>query len=153
MVSTSDDFFKNLAGSWTLTGSMGSTELRQKVDARWVIQGIFLQVHFMQEILAPQDQPPYEAIYIIGYDSQSEDYTMHLFDTFGTRYARTIGVGTRRDDSVEFLFEYPDGLLSNTFTWNRETDEWEMLLRQKEESGEWKIFARKSLTRSRVEDR
>lgn len=37
--------------------------------------------------------------------------------------------------------------------WNRKTGEWEMLLCQKEESVEWKIFTREALTRSRVEDR
>jgi hypothetical protein len=143
----SDEFLNRLVGSWKLTGSMGATELRQRVDARWVIQNQFLQVHCMQEGLAPQGQIPYEAIYMLGYDSQSREYSMHLFDTFGENYARTIGKGTRRENSVEFLFEYPNGLFSNTFTWNNESGEWSMLLRRQEESGEWKVFARKKLTR------
>ena len=149
----SEELLDQLVGSWDLTGKMGTTDLRQKVEADWVIQGHFLQVHFIQEGPVLQDRPRYEAIYMLGYDSQSEEYTMHLFDTYGVRYARTIGVGMRRADSVEFLFEYPNGLFSNIFTWDRETDEWEMLLRQKGENGKWKIFARKSLTRSRVENR
>ena len=110
----SDEFLNRLVGSWKLTGSMGATELRQRVDARWVIQNQFLQVHCIQEGLAPQGQIPYEAIYMLGYDSQSREYSMHLFDTFGENYARTIGKGTRRENSVEFLFEYPNGLFSNT---------------------------------------
>jgi hypothetical protein len=72
---------------------------------------------------------------------------MHLFDTFGASYALTVGVGKRRGDSIEFLFEYPNGLFSNTFTWNQDTGVWKMLLRQQEENGEWKGFAKKVLTR------
>ena len=72
---------------------------------------------------------------------------MHLFDTFGPSFAQTIGIGKRRNDSVEFLFKYPNGLFSNTFTWKQETGEWEMLLRQQAENDEWKVFAKKMLTR------
>ena len=143
----SDDFLNRLVGSWNLTGTMGLTELRQKVDARWVIQDCFLEIHCIQEGSVSPDQTPYEAIYMLGYESQTGEYLMHLFDTFGASYAQTVGTGTRHDDAVEFLFEYPNGLFSNTFTWNRETEGWEMLLRQREESGEWKVFARKTLER------
>lgn len=143
----SDEFLNRLAGTWTLTGTMGATELRQKVNARWVIQDRFLQVHFIQDGPAPQEGAPYEAIYMLGYDGQSEEYTLHLFDTFGAGYAQTVGIGKRQGDSVDFLFEYPSGLFSNIFTWKRESDRWEMLLRQKEKTGEWKVFATKRLTR------
>ena len=142
-----DTFLDRLAGLWTLTGNMGSTGLSQKVNARWVIQGQFLEVHCIEEGSVTQDQPLYEAVYMLGYDSQSKEYSMHLFDTFGANYARTIGIGTRHDDSVEFLFEYPNSHFSNTFTWDKETGGWEMLLRQKEEYNAWKVFAKKILTR------
>jgi len=140
-------FLDRLTGSWTLTGKMGSTELRQKVNTRWVIQGQFLEVHCIEEGSVTQDQPLYEAVYMLGYDSQSEEYSMHLFDTFGASFAQTVGIGKRLDDSLEFLFEYPSNLFSNTFTWNQDTGGWEMLLKQKEENDEWKVFAKKTLTR------
>ena len=142
-----DKFLDRLVGSWTLTGNMGSIELRQKVNARWVIQDQFLEVHCIEEESVKQDQPLYEAVYMLGYDSQSEEYSMHLFDTFGASYALTIGIGKRRADSIEFLFEYPNGIFSNTFAWDQETGGWEMLLRQKEENDVWKVFAKKTLTR------
>ena len=143
----SDDFLNRLVGSWNLTGTMGSTELRQKVDARWVVQGRFLEVHCMQEGPVSPGQTPYEAVYMLGYESKTGEYSMHLFDTFGASYAQAVGIGMRHDDSVEFLFNYPNGLFSNTFTWNRETDGWEMLLRQRKETGEWRFFAEKTLER------
>lgn len=142
-----NQFLDRLVGSWTLTGNMGSTELRQKVNARWVIQGQFLQVYCIDEGSDTRDQPLYEAVYMLGYDSQSEEYSMHLFDTFGASFARTVGIGKRHKDSVEFLFEYPNNLFSNTFTWNQDTGGWEMLLKQKEENDKWKVFAKKILRR------
>jgi hypothetical protein len=142
-----DEFLHRLVGLWTLTGKMGSTELRQKVNARWVIQGQFLEVHCIEAGSATQDQPLYEAVYMLGYDSQSKEYSMHLFDTFGASFARTVGIGKRRNDSVEFLFEYPNGLFSNTFIWNKNSEGWEMLLKQKESKDKWKVFAKKTLTR------
>jgi hypothetical protein len=51
-----DEFLNKLVGSWHLTGNMGSTELRQKVNARWVIQGQFLEVHCIEEGSVTQDQ-------------------------------------------------------------------------------------------------
>jgi hypothetical protein len=142
-----DEFLDRLIGSWNLSGTMGSVELRQRVNARWVIQGQFLEVHCIEEGSVTQDQPLYEAVYMLGYDSQSGEYSMHLFDTFGANFAQTVGIGKRRNDSVDFLFEYPDGLFSNTFTWDQDAENWEMLLRQQEENGVWKVFAKKMLTR------
>lgn len=132
----SDEFLDPLVGSWALTGTMGETELRQKVDAQWVVQGRFLRVHFMQEVQVPEDQPLYEAVYMLGYDDGSDQYVMHSFDTFGAGYSRTVGVGSRHGDSVEFLFEYQSALFSNTFSWNQENMEWTMLIQQQRKNGE-----------------
>ncbi len=144
----SDEFLGHLAGSWNLTGTMGSAELRQKVDAGWVLGGRFLRLHFVEQGPAPAGRTPYEAVYVLGFDEKSGEYVLHLFDTFGPEYARTLGIGKRDGNSVEFLFHYPTGWFSNRFTWDPRSGRWQMLLRQKEGTGEWKEFARKVLTRA-----
>jgi hypothetical protein len=141
-----DDFLDRLSGSWALTGTMGSTELHQSVEARWVLDGHFLQMHLLQEDTPAAGRQPYEALYLLGYDTESDEYVMHLFDTFGASYARTVGIGTRRGNSVEFLFEYPGALFSNTFTWLPESGQWTMHLREKQETGGWKEFATKKMS-------
>jgi len=143
-----DKFFNNLVGSWNLTGKMGSTELRQNVEACWVLQGHFLQMHCLQADNPVPGQPPYEALYLLGFDENRGEYSFHLFDTFGAGYAATVGFGVRRGDSLEFLFDYPDGPFSNSFTWKAKTGEWEMLLRQQDEAGGWREFATKRLSRA-----
>lgn len=142
-----DDFLDRLTGSWNLTGTMGSNELRQRVQAGWVLQGRFLRMHFIQDAASPE-RPPYEADYMIGRDDTTGEYVLHLFDTFGAGYSRTVGVGTRRGSSVEFLFEYPDALFSNEFTWDEAKGRWEMLLRRRDEAGAWTVFAEKTPARA-----
>jgi len=82
-----DDLLDRLVGSWTLTGKMSSTPLKQRVEAKWVLRGRFLQMHFVSEGPTLGTQTPYEATYMIGYDSQSNTYVLHLFDTFGATYS------------------------------------------------------------------
>ena len=137
-----DPFLNNLVGDWLLSGNMGSVALRQVVRGQWVLQGNFLQLKFRQ---LDADEEPYEAIYMLGYDKKAGEYVMHLFDTFGTSYARIVGTGSRRGESVAFLFDYPGALFSNTFTWHPERQEWAMNLRQQEEDGGWRPFAQKRL--------
>lgn len=144
--SNGDELLNRLIGSWALTGSMGDTELNQRVDARWVVQGRFVEMHVLGEASGESNQP-YEALYLIGYDDQADTYVFHLFDTFGPSYSRTIGIGERAGDAIEFLFEYPGALFSNTFIWDKGQGQWTMLLRQKQENGEWSTFATKILTR------
>lgn len=141
------DLLDRLVGSWTLTGTMGAIELRQRVTARWVVGEQFLQMHFVQEGPSDPGKPPYEALYLLGYDERSDQLVLHLFDTFGTSFSRTLGIGTRRGDAVELLFDYPSGLFSNTFAWDAKTDRWTMTLRQREADGGWRLFAVKTPTR------
>ena len=103
-----NDYLNHLAGSWDLTGRMGSTELHQEVEAHWVLQGLFLQMHFLQQDAPAPGRTLYEAIYMFGYDEKTDVYVMHLFDTFGVSYANTPGMGQRQGDSVEFIFDYPE---------------------------------------------
>ena len=44
---------------------------------------------------APAQGTRYEAIYLIGCEPDTKKFQLHLFDTFGPAYARTVGFGTR----------------------------------------------------------
>src|ERR1700682_6809019 len=143
-----DDLLAHLIGSWKLTGKMGNTELQQEVTGQWVVQKQFVEMHFVGLSPAPGGRvKPYEAIYFLGYDAKSKQYQLHLFDTFGPSYSRTVGVGIRHGDSIEFVFESPDGKFSNTFVWRPQLSQWDMLLRQQNQSGQWQDFATKTLRR------
>jgi hypothetical protein len=142
-----DDLLGHLVGTWTLTGRRGSEALRQRVTAEWALAGQYLRMHFV-EIDPPDGTTPYEAVYMLGRDASNGAYILQLFDIFGSQYSRVPGIGTRRGDAIEFLFDYPDGGFSNTFTWAPDRDEWEMLLRERGGSGDWKTWATKKLQRA-----
>lgn len=133
-----------LIGEWTLTGQMGSEVLTQAVDATWILGSQFVEVRVVE---TGQDLNPYEAVYLIGYDRETDEYVMSLFDTHGPRYARFVGIGSREGDSIAFRFDYPSGRFENTFTWQSDKDAWQMQLRGVTESGNWEDFATKTLTR------
>ncbi len=141
------DLLAHLVGSWTLTGRRGQVDLRQEVRAHWAIQDRYVQMHFLEVGPIPEGKTRYEAIYLLGYDPASGEYELHLFDSFGSAYSRVVGIGTRCDDSIEFLFDYPAGQFTNRFTWHGATGEWDMLLREREGSGGWKVWATKVLRR------
>jgi hypothetical protein len=59
-----DPFLENLAGQWEITRKVRSTTAHNTLEAEWVLQRRFLQLH-MRDVTEP---PKYEAIVLIGYD-------------------------------------------------------------------------------------
>ncbi len=103
----------------------------------------FLQLHFLH--VSPtglEDRhAKYEALVFIGRDNMSERYVAHWTDIFGGRFSETLGYGTWSGDrSIILLFEYPDGPLHNTFTWNGMNRTWSSKIVQKNSRGEWTEF-------------
>ena len=134
----------HLAGSWELTGTMGSIKLSQKCEAGWILQKQFFR---MDCRAVPPDTTGYQAKYIIGYHTGKKRYLFHLFDTFGGSYSETIGRGVLSDSRIVFEFDYPQGAFQNMFVWNDTDQSWKMVLRQINEKGEWEQFSVKHLTR------
>ena len=87
----------------------------------------------------------------IGYDETSERYVVHLLDFFGARFSETLGYGTRKDNSVTLVFEYPDGPFHTTWRWLPESSSWQWHLEQKDKGGKWTTFADFTLTRATPE--
>ena len=136
-----DAFLANLAGKWTLTRKIRGAEVRNTVDAEWVLDGRFLEVH-MRDAAEP---PTYEAIVLMGFDPASGRYVAHWCDTYGAGYS-AIGRGKRAGDSVELEFAYPDAPFYNTFTWHPERSEWTCLL-ENVRGGRRVVFAEDVLRR------
>lgn len=135
-------YLDNLTGSWQLTADMDSRKLNQQCEGEWVLQQNFLKFHC--KAVAP-DTSGYESIYFITYNSDKDHYLFHLFDVYGGSYSETLGFGTLEGNRLTFNFDYPSGLFQNIFIWHEESESWEMILRQKNEKGEWEIFAEKQL--------
>lgn len=138
-----DDLLDNLVGNWKLTRKIRGRTVENTVKVEWVLNHQFLQIH-MKDVSNP---PTYEAMVFISYDNISERYVVHWLDVFGGRFSETLGYGTRSGNSIKFVFEYPDGPFHNTFTWNPEQKAWEFLMRSKDKTGKWVVFAEDNLRR------
>ena len=145
-MNTTQDFLAHLIGSWDLRGQMGETPLRQQVECRWTLGGLFVEVYCASVLDEPPGSPPYEAIYLIGYNVDHDRFAMHLLDTTGVALTCAVGIGKREGNVIPFVFDYHSGPFTNRLVWNEEDDSWLMeLTASKGEQRE--LFATKRMTR------
>jgi len=142
-----DPLLNKMVGKWKVGGTIRSRPIEQSVEARWVLNHQFLQVHEMGAPSPKTDGPAYEATVMIGYDHTSERYVAHWMDIYGGRFSETLGYGVQSEDQIEFVFEYGDGPFRTTFRWLSDKNQWQWLMRTKDNRGQWVEFASLTLTR------
>jgi hypothetical protein len=140
------DFLAHLIGSWDLHGQMGETPLRQQVECRWTLGGLFVEVSCKSVLDEPPGVAPYEAVYHIGYNAEHDRFAMHLLDTMGVALTCAVGVGKREGNAIPFVFDYHSGPFTNRFIWNEEDDSWLMELTESK-GDQRELFATKKMTR------
>jgi hypothetical protein len=131
-----DALIENLIGQWKITRKMRDEVEENLARAEWVLDHQFLQLHMID----PKSPAEYEALMFIGYSHEHQRYVIHWLDVFGGRFSEKE-FGTREGNSIRFVFQYPDGLLHNTFTWNESEQTWVSLMEQQDEEGQWSVFA------------
>jgi len=137
-----DDLLEHLTGDWKLSRRIRQQLVENQVHVEWILNHQFLQIH-MKDIQTPSE---YEALVHIGYEHEHQRYVIYWLDTFGGRFSEK-GYGTRHGQSLRFVFQYPDGLLHNTFTCNAEDHTWHSLIEQQDKQGQWSVFAEDRLQR------
>jgi hypothetical protein len=140
-----DVLLNNLVGRWSLTGKMGDTALYQEVNAKWVLRESFVEIRFSPARVGEGGNPDYEALYLIGYDKKTNEYVLHLFDTFGVTSKPVPGIGTRKDNLIRFKFDYTVGQWYNTFTWDPAQRSWKNMITYERKDGSEGPFAVKEL--------
>ena len=138
-----DELLENLVGDWKLSRQIRGRTVENSAKVEWILNHQFLRIH-MKDVQTPST---YEAMVFVGYDNASERYVVHWIDVFGGRFSETLGYGKRDGNSIKFVFEYPDGLFHNTFTWNAADKTWTFLMEQKNQQGKWTRFAEDRLRR------
>lgn len=140
-----DDLLNKLIGHWSLTGKMGDTDLYQDVTVKWVLRETFLEVHCIPVRVGENGNPDYEALYLIGYDKKNGEYILHLFDTYGVTSKPIPGIGKRKDNTIQFTFNYDIGPWTNTFSWNPDKKSWKNTIIYEHKDGNKGTFAEKEL--------
>ena len=140
-----DPLFDKMVGVWDINGVIAGRQIRQLCDVEWVLNHQFLKLHFVGvesgQLPGSRQRANYEALVFFGYDNMSERYVAHWLDIYGGRFSEALGYGQKvSENSIRFVFEY-DGPLHNTVTWDEESKRWKMVIRQKNQRGEWTQFA------------
>jgi hypothetical protein len=136
-----DDLIENLAGKWKLSSTVRGRQIENSVTADWVLDHQFLLVH-MKDVAVP---PAYEAMVTIGYSYADKRYIAYWCDTFGGKFS-AAGHGTRNGNSIEFVFDYPEGPFYNTFAWDPAAKTWTFRL-ENSNGKDRKLFAIETLSR------
>lgn len=115
-----DSTLDKLAGSWTATGNIGGDSVTYTFSNQWVLNHQFLEMTFADTATIHA----YTAKVLIGYNCKKDKYIIHWMDNFGGAFSETLGYGTKKDNSIEMLFDYPEGKLMNTFTFDNKSNTW-----------------------------
>jgi len=133
----SDPWLVNLVGRWEIERTIRRTRERNLVEVRWVLGRRFVEMH-MVDVARP---PKYEALVLIGHDASQGRYVAYWTDVFGAQYSG-VGYGRRVGDSVDFVFDSPDGSrFHNTFTWDPGDGAWRSLMESESRAGVRAFFA------------
>ena len=140
----SDPLLEKIIGKWNASGKVGTDKVFYNISAEWVLKHQFVRL----ELTDTSKEISYTADVYIGYDCMKNSYVAHWLDNFGGRMSETMGFGTRVSDSIQFIFNYPEGELMNTFVYDRSIKQWRFNTAMKNQEGKWIPFGNLLLKRT-----
>lgn len=137
-----------LVGRWDLEGTMGSVPLRHCVEARWALDGRFLEILTWDRDRSTAGRRPYDSRALIGWNRERRAWVNILLDSFGVPGSGNfLGYGAAEADSIAFRFDYPDGPFFTTYH-RQPGAAWRIQLDAGRAGGGRLPFATKLLTRA-----
>ena len=140
--------FEHLAGRWVLRGTIDGKPTMHDVEATFVLNRGYIQLHETSREKDATGAPAYEAFVTIGVDKQTGEYTCLWLDNTNSvgLSAADIARGLPTANSIPFLFKVGRGAFHTTFVYTPATDTWQWLM-DDESSGKLEPFARVTLTK------
>jgi hypothetical protein len=145
---TPDELLGHLAGSWILRGTIDGESVTHDVDAHWVLEGNYIQLHEVARETDADGRPAYEAIVYLDWEPDPGEYAcLWLDSTAGGGLSAPAGRARPRGTEIPMLFEGSDGSrFHNTFAYEADRDAWTWTL-DSEREGRLVPFARVRLER------
>lgn len=131
------ELLDRLAGNWLLEGTIASKQTTHDVQAAWVLNREYLQLHEISREKNAKGGAAYEAIVYIGWDSKAQQYTcLWLDSTSGDALStEVIARATQAGDSIPFIFNIsPANQIHTTFSYDKKKDSWQWLIDNLENS-------------------
>jgi len=142
------ELLDRLTGHWVLRGTIAGRETTHDIDARWVLDRGYVQLHEVARERDESGRPLYEALVYLVWEPKLAEYACLWLDSTGVAAFPPEGVGHAKPetDRIAFVFGDPDDGIYNTFTYDRANDAWTWAIDNASE-GTRTVFARVSLTR------
>jgi hypothetical protein len=146
--STPASLLGHLAGAWVMRGTLQNQQTTHDVEAAWVLNGGYMQLHEVSREKDSKGAPAYEAIIYISVDQKTGEFSCLWLDTTSNAGLTNgvMGRGTAKGNSIPFLFKSGADIFHNTFTYTPSADSWQWQL-DDENGGKMTPFARLTLTR------
>jgi hypothetical protein len=145
--SSPSDLLDRMVGRWVMRGTIGKTQTVHDLDAKWVLNKEYVQIHEVSREKGPGDRK-YEAIIYVGCDPKAAEYAGLWMDNtaYGGFSPEGTGHGKAAGDSIPVLFGTMDNGVLTTFAYDRAKDAWSWTI-DNEIKGQASPFARLVLTR------
>ena len=143
------ELLDHLAGTWMLDGVIAGKHTIHDVQANWVLNREYLQLHEISRDKNPGGEAAYEAIVYISWDDKAHQYVCLWLDSTvgGGLSAEGLAHAKPAGDSIPFIFAIsPADQIRTTFTYDRTRDAWQWLI-DNVENGKERRFANVKLTR------
>ncbi len=140
----SDSLLDQLTGPWQASGEVMGEKVGYAFNVLWVLNHQFLEMNLTDT----SAQPAYIAKVMIGYDCDKKQYVVHWLDNFGGPFSETLGYGVQKGNAIEMVFNYPEGKLVNTFSYDLGNQQWTSHAVSLNKQGKWEVFSHIELSRS-----
>jgi len=123
-----------------LTGTILGKQTVHDVEASWVLNHQFVQLHEVSRETTVKGAPAYEALVFLGWDEKRQKYVAHWIDVFGGGFSLRED-GLREKSSIPLVFKSEEGAFYTTFVYESGSGDWEWTM-DSEENGKTVPFAR-----------
>ena len=142
------ELLERLAGHWVARGAIGKAQTTHDIDAHWVLNKEYLQIHEISRERDAKGTAQYEAIIHVAWNPKLGEYACLWLDSTDIASFPPEGVGhaPRDGDRIPFVFKDPEGGIRTTFAYDRANDRWAWNI-DNDVKGTLTPFARLTLTR------
>jgi hypothetical protein len=141
---------EHLVGKWVLKGEIAGKATTHDVEATWVLNRGYVQIHEVSREQDAEGRPQYEAILYVTRDAASGEVSILWLDNTGSGHFSMDGVGKAKPEqgSLPFVFRDEHGEINftNDFVWDAKAGSWQWIM-DNVDKGVHKPFGRVTLTR------
>ncbi len=126
-------FLQKMIGKWVLTGKIAGKDTTHDIDARWILEQSYVQIHEVSRERDARGKPLYEAVVHVSWNDKQKEFACLWLDTTEVSSFAPVGHGALAADgkSVTFQFADREDGIATTFafdeahgTWAWNIDNW-----------------------------